>query len=689
MKRQRINLKHRLHGFVLLLILLTILVIGGVSVLALIASRSSSQARTAESAQRSAAVLNDAKAALLAYVIQRTDGGLGTRLGSLPTPDIVDATGNAIQYDGTTILPVPPLPGVNSSDLTHRCLSSATSTGFPAVLPGTMATSPNQRCLGKFPWRDLELNLGNADANDPLGYVPWLAISANLHHWDNCLKRVNSDLANWPAAGGTTCPSADNTLPYPWLTVVDATGAVLLDKNGAPQKIAAVLIAPGAPIQTFGRNQNRTPAAPGFPADYLDAIELPLGCSTACTVTFDNANLSNTFIQIPPGTHYPANAQNTKLAGTPIATFNDQLVYVTVDEIVEALEQRVLAEMKSSLLAFKDKVATPSGLMGMPAAAPFSTPINDSVNASSKGKLVGLFPFMSDRGTKVGLPTGQATDFAWKIDNFPSVAPECRKVDVTPTRWADLSRVEPTMLEGAGSGVGIWRGSKAILVSGTMTFTKTFLQWDTKADCEAGGSVGTRPPANYFVSREILLDIECGTTPNLSYYATSTVLLQTYAQNYRWACGSVNPIGASVKFVDTVTPPPSSGIIAPQASYTLKPGGNVELSNLRYQPIMPAWFFDNEWYKTAFYAVGRDALAQTSTDCGAATSLTVGMRTGIASVALLASKGLASPPAARPSMPPADYLEGLNATAASDCKFEDPSRAKSATFNDRIMVVSP
>lgn len=661
--------RRRNHGFVLLLIVLSILVIGGVTVLSLIASRSTSQARVAEAAQQSSAVLNRAKEALLAYVIQKVDGGQGARLGNLPMPDVVNSGGTAISYDG-------------KSD--SRCLSSLGASGLPGVAPSTTALRLNQRCLGKFPWSSLQLEVGVVEAHDPLGLVPWLAISPNLNFDDGCLKRLNSDTPSWNIVpGATACPAADNTIPYPWMTVVDASGNVLSNR------VAAILIAPGGPIQTTGRNQVRTAASPGAPGDYLDAIAVPLGCTSTCTATFDNANLSNTFIQIPPGTHFPANAENTMLAGTPLTSFNDHLIFITIDEIVEHLERRVLAEMKSSLIAFKSKSVSPTVSLGLPWASPYAIATNNDVFNATNGTLVGMFPFFTEPLSSPLLgyaaPVGNQGSYQWSIAALQS-SRDCKQVSITPDRWANLaqgSQNESSVLTGMGNGLITWRGVKRIDIAasgGTLMppFNKSFTLWGSSTACTNASSSSIT--GTYQVTRSILsFDFVCSATPVITYLAAPPNPIQSY----NWSCntgGTANGITVS----DSLNSP-----IPATATYSLPSNGNVTFSGLRYQPIMPPWFFYNEWYKSAFYAVGKSSAPGTSSGCGGATSLTVGGQAGVPAVILLAGKSLSTPPAPRPSMPPNDYLEGKNLTATTDCQFEDASRARSATYNDQMLVVKP
>lgn len=655
------------RGFVVLLIVLSLLVVAGVSVLVVVSSRSTAEARSAEIAKQSSDRLNQAKEALMAYVIQKIDGGQGTRLGNLPTPDIVNGTGTAILYNGT-------------SDT--RCLSAASVGGLPAASPTITMFRADQRCLGKFPWKDVPLQVGVVDPHDPAGQVPWLAISPNLSYWDGCLLRANSDLAVWtfsPAA--TACPAAANAIPYPWLTVVDAMG------NPIPVKVAAVLIAAGDPIQTTGRNQNRTAASPGVPGDYLDAIALPLGCTTSCIATFDNANLSNTFVQILPGTRYPANAEDASLAGARVTTFNDHLIYITVEEVIERLQRRVLAEMNASLENFKSLPAGSTGL-GLPWAAPYAIATDNGVFNAVSGTSVGMFPFFAPPLTPpppgFAPPSGHQTTYQWNITALQTVR-DCKQVSAAPIRWANVaqgSASEASLLAGVGSGAARWGGTRAIgiMASGSIStppFAKTFSLWNAQLDCvNAAAPIATD---TFTVTRSIIaFDFLCLVNPTINYALAAPGSVQTYS----WSCPTNSNATAGVTVSDTLSSP-----LPAAATYSLPTNGTVSVNQLRYQPIMPAWFFYNEWYKTAFYAVGPSVAPENLAGCGTATSLTVGVRSGVRAVVMQGGASLTG--ASRPSSPPADYLEGKNATSTTDCIFEDTNNPRSSVYNDQLMVVSP
>ncbi|MEQ1518754.1 MAG: hypothetical protein ABL931_19920, partial [Usitatibacteraceae bacterium] len=354
--------------------------------------------------------LAQAKLALTGYAMRETSGGAGYRLGNFPAPDSL-ANG---QYDG------------NSDG--SKCLSNSGS-GLPPVT----GNNQNKRCLGKMPWRELALDYGRVEANDPLGGVPWLAISANLNVWDACLARLNSEVLN-AVYSGFACPAAAGTLPYPWLTGRNENGTVLSNR------VAAVLILPGAPIATETRTQTRATAIPtqvsdGQASDYLDSIRLPLGCSASCSATYDNAGLNNEFIAVPLGTRYPANSEDVAKRNQFVA-FNDVLLYITIDELIPLLERRVLSEMAAALRDVSGPA--PKKNIGLPWAAPFVSPVGYANFNSQPLKLVGLFPFFvnTESATPLGGYPPYKSALVWTVTGFTNPSKSCQQIQSTPSaRW--------------------------------------------------------------------------------------------------------------------------------------------------------------------------------------------------------------------------------------------------------------
>ncbi len=656
------------QGFALLLLLLAILAILGVVAFNSLGGGSVGLERRAAQSQATNNVLAAAKASLIGYVAQKIDGGTGFRLANLPTPDILNAAANGIQYDGL------------SDD--NRCLSTGTN-GLNGIAPGSTSSTrkSNQRCLGKFPWRSLGLDVGNPDANDPLGVVPWLAISANLNYWDQCLAKFNSETLNWALGTGTSCPSAPNTLPYAWMSVVDANGIILSDR------VAAVLIMPGVPMQTGARTQSRTAANPGFARDYLDAISIPLGCVSTCAASFDNANLSNTFIQIPPGTRYPKNAENANLAGEPIS-FNDVIIYITIDELMVNVERRVLSEMKTSLINYYQT----AGIGKYPWMAPFVSPTNISSFNSAAPTSFGFFPLTVV--PEVGSP-GPAvlTDFDWSITGA-TLSKKC--VSIGSGLYIDQREfVIASFKDGTASGSTAscnWKlnGPKAVACDYVWTAPPTTIQsFSTYSTASCTGSV-VGSTTNKFVPASITLtvDTDCATPPQSFTAPTASDF-----SRWNWACPTIpNGTVFQVDVDYAVTTMADVPVDASERASINAKTHSASLKRMRYQPLMPYWFYSNDWYRSAFAAVAPSDAPALVAPCGSATKLTSGANSNVAVLVLLAGAPLPNLPATPTQIRPgsvSNYLETPNVSGGTNCVFSASGDTVQTSKNDQVLVVVP
>ncbi|MBL8511784.1 MAG: hypothetical protein JNM52_09075, partial [Betaproteobacteria bacterium] len=592
----------RQEGFILLLAVLTLLAIGGVVLLNGLGSRLAGSERQMVRAQASTDVLMLAKDVLLGYAARNTAGGNGYRLGALPTPDVYSS--GAINYDGV-------------SDA--HCLD-ATGTKLAAEFG-----AENTRCLGKLPWQSLGFDLGSVEAHDPVGRVPWLATSANLDDFDQCLKALNSETltATYTAFNclpASQTPAPSGTLPYPWLKVFDQDGRLLSDR------VAAVLILPGEPITTdAGRVQARATVPLPRPGDYLDSIKLPLGCVAGCT-TFDNAGLNNEFIQIAPGTHYPTHAQDANKAGLPVA-FNDVLIYITIDELMPLIEKRVLTEMKLVLDAYQTTVGTAGKL---PWAAPLISPVDFSGALGQPNTTFGRFPFLVDVVINVakneietpglGYPP-YASDFSWSMAS-PTVKRSCVASNASASRYINVNQWIPTPYTGTATGptaTCTWKGRNTVDCAYTQTANVSlpafsFTRYNNKTDCQNNQS--PRDTRSYAVTRNTItftISATC-TNPTVTYAADTAIS----AGRWSWFCPNVPGI-------DTFSTVSQFTISSPQsitATATINGvGAAATVTGMRYQPLMPYWFYQNEWYKTAFLALGQ---AKAPANGGPCAKLTVG-----------------------------------------------------------------
>jgi hypothetical protein len=157
------------------------------------------------------------------------------------------------------------------------------------------------------------------DVDDSSGDGLWYAVSQNLV--------LGGD-------GGPINPDIGELGAHPWITVRDQSGALISNR------VAAVIIAPGAALGA----QDRSAIAPAA-ANFLDS--LIIGAST-----YDNGDADG----CPdvggcgtPGEEFVANSNPR-----PGDNFNDRLVFITIDELMRAVEDRVIGEAAGALRSYRN-----------------------------------------------------------------------------------------------------------------------------------------------------------------------------------------------------------------------------------------------------------------------------------------------------------------------------------------------
>jgi hypothetical protein len=267
--------------------------------------------------EKASLILAQAKQAIIAYSISRASAG--ERPGDMPRPDYFASTEIPANYDGNA---------------DGGCLDVTSADGLPLINSGA-----NMRCLGRLPWLTIGMTGLDATQNDPLGNMPWYAVSANLVD-PTCLKLINPSILSMIY---TTyqCNSLTN-LPHPWLTVKDSLGNII------SSRVAVVLLMPMRTINT----QTRPELPLASIGDYLEA---------------DNSNFDNIFTLAPAG-----------------ATLNDKLVFITIDELMAAISKRALSDMSILLNKYNKKNTH------FPYAAPLGSSLNNFM--SSGAATTGMVP---------------------------------------------------------------------------------------------------------------------------------------------------------------------------------------------------------------------------------------------------------------------------------------------------------
>lgn len=249
--------------------------------------------------KKNAAVLAEAKASLFGYAVSHVNAG--ERPGDFPLPDRLisphESPTGYPNYDGNT--------------------DSCTGSGIGMV------------CIGRLPWKTMGMMINLPTENDSTGVMPWYAVSANLIDPAG-LDVLNSDTLKRcdPVHPATyPCDTTVTALPHSWLTVRDSQG------NVTSNRVAAVLIVPGPPL---AKQTHFPPPALGGPDQYLDSVTVPASCVPPCL----------------PGTYSNYNQDNDFIAGNQSPIFNDRLLYLTIDDLMQLVLKRVVREIRTWLNRF-------------------------------------------------------------------------------------------------------------------------------------------------------------------------------------------------------------------------------------------------------------------------------------------------------------------------------------------------
>lgn len=158
----------------------------------------------------------------------------------------------------------------------------------------------------------------SVDIADSSGHPLWYAVSQNLLLGGN---------------GGPINPDIGELGPNPWITVRDQTGAVISNR------VAAVIIAPGPPLP----GQDRSATAPAA-SNFLDTFVVG-------PTTYDNSDADGCTDVIGCGS--PSEDFIVNANPQPGAAFNDRLVFITIDELMRAVEDRVLGQAANALRNYR------------------------------------------------------------------------------------------------------------------------------------------------------------------------------------------------------------------------------------------------------------------------------------------------------------------------------------------------
>ena len=399
------------------------------------------------------------------------------------------------------------------------------------------------------------------DARDASGERLWYAVSRNL---------VTG------GGGGPVNPDmgAPGKMVHPWIVLRDTDGDEIIDAStGLPLPVAAIVIAPGPAL---GR-QDRRRVAPG-PEHYLDRIRI-------ADSTFDNSDSDG----CPDAAEPPC---ASRLYGEEFIVdrgirgldgFNDRLAFVTVNELIQAVEKRVLGEVAIVLNGYHSTYGA------YPWLAPFSDPVSASYKSARtrEGLLALHLP---------GETFSTGFSLSWNlVDITPStVARHSGNAAIIPP-LADLrsGRIEVTDVDGR-------------------------CRWSdwTRADC-----VGTFIVRDYFrrdlgasVTRKVKVDFDL-------VDATPVVTPPSARDARRRALEVSGSPLTSTKWNIRITDDDGVDRGRRELRVDADTAGAIAVNGIRYdlstvyddvddeRDELPEWFAENDWHHFVYAAFSSDAVA--------------------------------------------------------------------------------
>ena len=334
-------------------------------------------------------------------------------------------------------------------------------------------TTEHKHLIGRLPWKGGDYNhcayllagLGEkfVDGNNE---SLWYAVSKNLIHVyePSGDPVINPDIASTPA--------------HAWLKVLDRNGNLMSDR------VAVVIIAPGVALT----GQNRSASAPD-PDEYLDSLKI--GANTYSNADYDQDD--EDFVM-------GEDSRNVTELDTSLQKpyyFNDKLIYITIDELMHALEKRALQEARQQLTNYYSA----SDASADNRFYPYAATLGDLGNMCKEGKLGGFLPIRfqtpsayctSSQSCTVGFPETTLAFSASLPLAYSSSSGACTSAGntCTCTGAGSCSRSAPSKaLTCAANGVCT---SSGVGPEGSFTFTYTPASPDvTEVSGACAGSNGT------------------------------------------------------------------------------------------------------------------------------------------------------------------------------------------------------
>ncbi len=532
----------------------------------------------AEQDQRTYQSLKEAKQALIAWAVSHE-----YTPGQMPWPDRHLDAG---VYDGSSDCVATPfqysylLGQLPSAPDTSPCLDPNTGSNIYAG----WSTYPG---------------LGHS-FRDAQGNRLWYAVSRNLvrDYETSTNPVINPNIINVPT--------------YPWLQVLDRNG------NVVSSRVAAVILAPGDALA----GQSRAGAADA--SQFLDSFQIG-------AAVFNNRGYATADEDFIMGDDSRNVSINDATFVQPYS-FNDKLVYITIDELMAALEKRVGEQARSSLKTYQDA----NGYY------PYASQLGTSLNFVGEGSLQSGF-----------LPVFPSCSYI--VTSTTNVALSCTQsvFDVNLTGITQIRFYLPSGTFTSSTGNCTRQsGNQRCYCTGSGSCSRASMTFScNETGCSA---LGTGATGDFRIRGGKLTFSSggCDITTPLAKLANGCP-----DSNNRMTCNSVS---------GTVT--------------------SYNNSDADFGATLPLWFKTNLWQNYVYYQMTRPASITLSagTRSAEAVVMTVGRPIDAAPFAL--SKGAAQ---ARPSCNALNnYLDSIE-NSNGDSVYEATSTQRNPSYNDQTFLVTP
>jgi hypothetical protein len=422
--------------------------------------------------------------------------------------------------------------------------------------------------------------------------------------------------------------------PYgAWMSVYDKNGQLVSNR------VAAIIFSPGPPISDQDRSGGKADAT-----NYLDTFDLQSGGGTKSNRTYSSANEDFYMGEDSRGVR----SDNT-VYQQPYY-FNDKLVYITIDELMAAVEKRAAGEARRALQNYYQNSSAGINTKFFPYAAALGSSSNP--NQCVEGNLEGL------------LPTNTASNYDCSCTSSRSCT----------CNFAAISAVSYTRTSSSYGTIGVAAPTGACTVGGASNRT---------CSCTGLGSCKSNSGAIRFTCDA------CGICTVLNNQAGSFTFTST--AGFSAATGGCSNSGGNIS---------CSGTTA--GTFTLNSCADPALSTS--VSGLPAWFTSNGWHNYIYYAVSSNCTSS-ATNCTTATpQLTVGSKAGVRSLLIASGKPIIATPFAsskastqltRPSCDVKDYLDSTQNTnvnlvnGSGDLVYDAINSPRGASYNDQMFIVAP